>query len=147
MVVTSFAIGVLGQSVFYCGFVDGILTVLFFNLLGVLTVCFFSIFGAEYGLRSNGGFPLLVRLVGCQMVSVDLSSRKIYDICANTDSTVALFNVLACIGWSAANSIVGAQLIVAVNSDVPGAVGIVIIAICTLVITFFGYKVVHAYEF
>jgi purine-cytosine permease-like protein len=51
MVVTSFAIGVLGQSVFYCGFVDGILTVLFFNLLGVLTVCFFSIFGAEFGLR------------------------------------------------------------------------------------------------
>lgn len=55
--------------------------------------------------------------------------------------------MLACIGWSSANSIVGAQLIVAVNSDVPGAVGIVIIAICTLVITFFGYKVVHAYEF
>jgi NCS1 nucleoside transporter family len=55
--------------------------------------------------------------------------------------------VLACIGWSAANSIVGAQLINAVNSDVPGAVGIVIIAICTLFITFFGYKVVHAYEF
>lgn len=51
MVVTSFAIGVLGQSLFYCGFVDGILTVLFFNLLGVLTVCYFSIFGAEFGLR------------------------------------------------------------------------------------------------
>lgn len=51
MVVASFAIGMLGQSVFYCGFVDSILTVLFFNLLGVLTVCYFSIFGAEFGLR------------------------------------------------------------------------------------------------
>lgn len=51
MVVASFAIGVLGQSLFYVGFVDGILTVLFFNFLGASTVCFFSIFGAEFGLR------------------------------------------------------------------------------------------------
>lgn len=127
MVVTSFAIGVLGQSLFYCGFVDGILTVLFFNLLGVLTVCFFSIFGAEFGLRQ-----MVVSRFWFGWWGVKL---------------IAVFNVLACIGWSAANSIVGAQLINAVNHDVPGAVGIVIIAICTLVITFFGYKVVHAYEF
>lgn len=62
-------------------------------------------------------------------------------------STVALFNVLACIGWSAVNALVGAQLINAVNTDVPGFAGILIIAICTLLVTFFGYKVVHAYEF
>ncbi|KAL3706817.1 Purine-cytosine permease fcy21 [Talaromyces marneffei ATCC 18224] len=127
MVVTSFAIGVLGQSVFYCGFVDGILTVLFFNILGVMTVCFFSVFGAEFGLRQ-----MVVSRFWFGWWGVKL---------------IAFFNVLACIGWSSANSIVGAQLIVAVNPDVPGAVGIVIIAICTLVITFFGYKVVHAYEF
>lgn len=51
MVVASFAIGVLGKSVFDVGFVDGILTVLFFNFLGASTVCFFSIFGALFGLR------------------------------------------------------------------------------------------------
>lgn len=61
--------------------------------------------------------------------------------------TVAVFNILACIGWSSVNSIVGAQLIETVNSDVKGPVGIVIIAICTFGITTFGYKVVHAYEF
>lgn len=53
----------------------------------------------------------------------------------------------ACIGWSAVNSIVGAELIHAVNDDVPGWAGIVIIAICTFFVTLFGYKVVHAYEF
>lgn len=60
---------------------------------------------------------------------------------------VAIFNVLACIGWSSVNSIVGAQLIETVNSDVKGPAGIVIIAVCTFAITTFGYKVVHAYEF
>lgn len=42
--------------------------------------------------------------------------------------------------------IVGAQLINAVNTDVPGYVGIIIISLCTMAVTFFGYKVVHMYE-
>lgn len=61
--------------------------------------------------------------------------------------SVAVFNVLACVGWSSVNSIVGAQLINAVNNDVPGYAGIIIIALCTFLVTLFGYKVVHAYEF
>lgn len=55
--------------------------------------------------------------------------------------------MLACLGWSSVNVIVGAELIHAVNNDVPGFAGIIIIAICTLLVTFFGYKIVHAYEF
>lgn len=64
-----------------------------------------------------------------------------------TTSAVAIFNVLACIGWSSVNSIVGAQLINAVNDDVPGFAGILIIAFCTFAVCLFGYKVVHTYEF
>lgn len=60
---------------------------------------------------------------------------------------VAFLNVLACIGWSAANAIVGAQLLNAVNPAVPGYAGILVIAFCTLFITFAGYKVVHLYEY
>lgn len=60
---------------------------------------------------------------------------------------IAIFNVIACIGWSSVNSIVGAQLINTVNTDVPGWAGVLIIAFCTFGITLFGYKVVHAYEF
>jgi NCS1 nucleoside transporter family len=58
-----------------------------------------------------------------------------------------VFNVLSCIGWASANIIVGAQLINAVNPNVPGFAGILIIAFCTLLITFFGYQVIHAYEY
>ena len=59
---------------------------------------------------------------------------------------VALFNYLACLGWSSVNVIVGSQLIHAVNPDVPGWAGIIIIAAGTFFITCFGYKVVHMYE-
>ena len=51
MVVSSFAIGTLGITVFDLGFVDGLLTILFINLLGVTPVCFFSTFGPRFGLR------------------------------------------------------------------------------------------------
>lgn len=51
MVVSSFAIGVLGKALFYLGFVDAILVVLFFNLLGIVPVCYFSTFGPRFGLR------------------------------------------------------------------------------------------------
>jgi len=51
MVVSSFAIGVLGPQLFYTGFVDGLLVIIFFNLLGIFSVCLFSSFGPVFGLR------------------------------------------------------------------------------------------------
>ncbi|KAI9648696.1 Purine-cytosine permease fcy21 [Ciborinia camelliae] len=59
---------------------------------------------------------------------------------------VAILNTLACIGWSAINVIVGAQLFNAVNPAMPGWAGIIVIAVATLIVTLFGYKIVHAYE-
>jgi purine-cytosine permease-like protein len=127
LVVSSFAIGVLGQSVFFLGVTDSMLVILFFNLLGILPVCFFSTFGPRFGLRQMVLSRFWFGWWGVKLI--------------------AIFNILACVGWSAVNSIVGAQLIHAVNNDVVGAVGIIVISICTLLVTCFGYKVVHAYEF
>lgn len=127
MVVSSFAIGLLGQSLFFLGFTDACLVVLFFNLIGIIPVCYFSTFGPRFGLRQM----VLSRFwFGWWGVKI-----------------VAVFNILACLGWSSVNSIVGAQLIHAVNNDVPGWAGILIIAVCTFLVCLFGYKVVHAYEF
>lgn len=127
MVISSFAIGLLAQKLFYLGFVDAILTCLFFNLIGVIPVCYFSTFGPRFGLRQMVLSRFWFGWYGVKLI--------------------AFFNVLACIGWSSVNSIVGAQLLHAVNNDVPGWAGILIIAVGTLLVTFFGYKVVHAYEF
>jgi NCS1 nucleoside transporter family len=127
MVVSSFAIGVLGKAIFYLGVADAMLVVLFFNLIGVTPVCYFSTFGPRFGLRQMVLSRFWFGWYGVKLI--------------------AIFNALACLGWSAVNCIVGAQLINAVNHDVPGYAGILIIALCTFAVTLFGYKVVHAYEF
>ncbi len=59
---------------------------------------------------------------------------------------IAVFNILACVGWSSVNVIVGAQLFNSVNGNMPGWAGIIVIAAATFLITLFGYKIVHAYE-
>jgi NCS1 nucleoside transporter family len=127
MVVSSFAIGALAVPVFYLGFVDGLLTIFFINLLGIAPVCFFSTFGPIFGLRQMVLSRFYFGYYGVKLI--------------------AFFNVLACLGWSSVNVIVGAQLINTVNPSVPGWAGIIIIAACTFFVTLFGYKVVHLYEF
>ena len=126
MVVSSFAIGVLAIPVFALGFVDSLLAILFFNILGVVPVCFFSTFGPLFGMRQ-----MILSRYWFGYYGVKL---------------VAVFSCLACLGWSAVNVIVGSQLIHSVNSDVPGWAGIIVIAAGTFFITLFGYKVVHLYE-
>jgi purine-cytosine permease-like protein len=51
MVVSSFAIGLLAQKLFFLGFTDACLACLFFNLIGIIPVCYFSTFGPRFGLR------------------------------------------------------------------------------------------------
>ena len=53
---------------------------------------------------------------------------------------------MSCVGWSAVNAVVGAQLFQALAPRMPGWAGIVAVAASTLVVTVFGYRVVHAYE-
>jgi NCS1 nucleoside transporter family len=127
MVVSSFAIGVLGISIWELGFVDSLLTILFINILGVIPVSFFSTFGPRFGLRQMVLSRFFFGYYGVKIIAV--------------------FNILACVGWSAVNVIVGAQLLYSVQGKLPGFAGIIIIAACTFLITLFGYKVVHAYEF
>ncbi|KAI0506886.1 purine-cytosine permease [Xylaria bambusicola] len=126
MVVSSFAIGVLAIPVFNLSYLDSALTIIFVNILGVMPVCFFSTFGARFGLRQMVLSRFYFGYYGVKFV--------------------ACFNILSCIGWSAVNVIVGAQLLHAINHDVPGYAGILIIALSTLIICAFGYRLVHVYE-
>ncbi|KAL7620343.1 Purine-cytosine permease fcy21 [Parahypoxylon ruwenzoriense] len=126
MVVSSFAIGALALPVFSLGFVDSALTIIFINLLGIMPVCFFSTFGPRFGLRQMVLSRFWFGFTGVKLI--------------------AIFNILACLGWSAVNVIVGAQFFHAVNGNVPGWAGILVIAIATLIICTFGYRIVHSYE-
>jgi NCS1 nucleoside transporter family len=111
----------------------------------------------------DGSISLFFRLLWSEAQSVvphaplrhphALPGLDITDICSCLvfflSPSVAVFNILACIGWSSVNSIVGAQLLAAINPGphaLPGWAGILIIALSTLLITTFGYRLVHAYE-
>ncbi|KAI1081926.1 permease for cytosine/purines, uracil, thiamine, allantoin-domain-containing protein [Whalleya microplaca] len=126
MVVSSFAIGALALPVFELGFVDSALTIIFINFLGTMPVCFFSMFGPKFGLRQMVLSRFYFGYYGVKLI--------------------AIFNILACIGWSAVNVIVGAQLFNAINSNMPGWAGILVIALATFGICTFGYKIIHTYE-
>ncbi|GAW25482.1 putative purine-cytosine permease [Rosellinia necatrix] len=126
MVVSSFAIGALAVPVFGLGYVDSALTIIFVNILGIIPVCFFSTFGPRFGLRQMVLSRFYFGYYGVKLA--------------------ASLNILACVGWSAVNAIVGAQLINAINRDVPGYAGILVTGLSTLLICTFGYRLVHLYE-
>ena len=126
MVVTTIALGALAVPVFSLGFWDSVGAIVLFNILGTLPVAFFSTMGPKLGLR--------------QMVVSRFSFGWLGAI------IMALFNVVAAIGWSAVNSIVGGQLLTAVSGGIIALpIAVLTIAIVTTIIGIYGYKCVHGY--
>ncbi|AET39397.1 cytosine permease Ecym_4335 [Eremothecium cymbalariae DBVPG len=129
MVIAAFALGALGPAVFGLNFWMSVIATVLFTFIGLFPVAYFSIFGVEFGLR--------------QMV---LSRFLMGNVTARI---FCLINVVACIGWGAVNTIAAASLLHMVNPDgarCPPWVACFIITILTVIVTFFGYKVIHAYE-
>ncbi|OZJ05382.1 hypothetical protein BZG36_01974 [Bifiguratus adelaidae] len=126
-VIPSFGIGILGPGLFGLGLGDSLLTIILINLFATIFVALLSTFGPKLGLRQMVGSRYSWGWYGTKFV--------------------ALLNCIACIGWSAINTIAGGQILrVVANETLSNAVGIVIIAIITLVLGFAGYKYVHVYE-
>lgn len=129
MVIAAYSLGALGPLVFGLNFGTSVLVIIFFNILGLLSVAFFSVFGAEFGMR--------------QMI---LSRFLVGNITARV---FAVINVVACVGWGVVNTIVSAQLLNMINPgghQCPPWAGCLIIIGCTILVTFFGYNVIHMYE-
>lgn len=129
MVIAAFSLGVLGPVVWGLNFWGCVLAVVLFSALGVIPVAYYSVFGAELGLR--------------QMV---LSRFLLGNVTARI---FALINIIACVGWGAVNTIASAQLLHMINpggARCPPWAGCLIIVLSTILVTFFGYRVIHAYE-
>ena len=127
LVISTIALGALAIPVFGLGFWDSVAVIIIFNVLGTLPVAFFSTLGPKLGLR--------------QMTISRFSFGWVGGI------IMAIFNVAACIGWSAVNVIIGGQLIAALtNGAIPRWAGILIIAILTTLVSIYGYRYVHRYE-
>nr|ABG43010.1 cytosine permease [Nakaseomyces glabratus] len=129
MVLPALAIGGLGPLVFGLNFGVSVLTIVFFNILGLFAVAFFSVFGAKFGLR--------------QMV---LSRYLVGNITARI---FALINSVACVGWGIVNTVAASQLLNEINPgshQLPLWGGCLVIIGATILVSFFGYKVIHTYE-
>src|SRR5437660_6654641 len=114
LVISTVALGALANTLFRLGFWDSAAVIIIFNILGTLPVAFFSTLGPKLGLR--------------QMTISRFSFGWVGAI------IMAIFNVAACIGWSAVNVIVGGQLIDDLtHGAVPRWAGILVIAILTTV--------------
>src|SRR5256714_9227265 len=109
LVISTVVLGALARAPFLnLGFWDSVAAIIIFNALGVLPVAFFSTLGPKLGLR--------------QMTISRFSFGWVGGI------IMALFNVGACIGWSAVNVIVGGQLVTALsNGAIPLWASILII--------------------
>ncbi|RSH85193.1 hypothetical protein EHS25_005000 [Saitozyma podzolica] len=126
-VLPTFALGLLGPVTFYMGLGDSMLTIFFFVTGSTIIPAFMSTFGPKLGLRQMTSARYSWGWYGAKLV--------------------ALLNCIACVGWSTVNSIAGAQTLEAVaDYKISAAAGVVIIAVITLLVGLFGYKVVHKYE-
>ncbi|ABN66165.1 purine-cytosine permease [Scheffersomyces stipitis CBS 6054] len=127
LVIATFSLGTIGVTVFGLSFWTCVLVIIFFSLLGAFPVAFFSTFGPKLGLR--------------QMI---LSKFLVGDWATRIFSVI---NVVACVGWGAVNIMSSAQLLNIVNNGAcPPWAGCLILVICTILVTFFGYNVIHMYE-
>ncbi|HTI13768.1 MAG TPA: cytosine permease [Dictyobacter sp.] len=127
LVISTVALGSIAIPVFGLGFWQSVVVIVIFNILGVLPVAFFSTLGPKLGLRQMTISRFSFGWVGSMIM--------------------ALFNIAACIGWSAVNVIVGAQLITSLSKGAfPLWLSILIIAVLTTFVSLYGYRYVHRYE-
>lgn len=127
LVIATFSLGALGVTVFGLSFFQCIMVIIFFSLLGASPVAFFSIFGCRLGLRQMILSKYLLGNYGMRIF--------------------AFINMIACVGWGAVNIMASAQLLNIVNNGaLPPWAGCLILVICTILVRFFGYHVIHYYE-
>ncbi|KAF8991748.1 cytosine-purine permease [Cyathus striatus] len=125
--VLSFSAGTLGPVVYGLSVRDTCLTILFFNLLCCAPPAYLSTWGPRLGMR--------------QMI--------IARYCFGYYGVIipCALNLIGMCGFSILNCILGGQALASVNGEhLSWTVGIVIISIISLLVSFCGFKVLHWYE-
>ncbi|KAF8067891.1 cytosine-purine permease [Lyophyllum atratum] len=124
--ILSFSAGTLGPVIFGLGVQDSCLVILFFNLLCCALPAYFTTWGPKLGMR--------------QMISSRYSFGY-YGVIIP-----CVLNLIVMMGFSVLNSILGGQALASVNGRLSWTVGIVIIDVISLLISFCGYKILNWYE-
>jgi len=126
-VIPTLALGTLAQAVFNLGTWDSLVVILVFNLLAAFPAAILATLGPKTGLRQ-----------------ITLSR---FSFGWNGTKLIALLNAATCIGWSAVNVLVGAQLSQSIGiSWLTPNLTILIISLLTTIVSLYGYSYVHRYE-
>jgi purine-cytosine permease-like protein len=106
---------------------DASLTILFFSVLGAIPPAALGVLGPQTGLR--------------QMVQTRYSF-ELYLV-----EIVALLNLATNTGWTIVPAIVSGQTLAAVSDgSLSWTLGIVIISLASMTVSFMGYEAVHRYQ-
>ncbi|KAJ3018875.1 hypothetical protein HKX48_002581 [Thoreauomyces humboldtii] len=124
-VLTTIPIGIL-QMYFSQSLASAWGTIVGFTALGCLFVACISILGPLTGMRTM----VIARYSG------GLAGGFVF----------AILNIVTQIGFSVTCVILGGNMLNAVSDKIPVVVGVILVAVATLMITFFGIKVVHIWE-
>ncbi|KZT39929.1 hypothetical protein SISSUDRAFT_1044887 [Sistotremastrum suecicum HHB10207 ss-3] len=126
-VLTTVPIGVLAQQFFTLTLPHAIAVILCFGALGAAGTAFIATLGPQTGLRT--------------MIIARYSSGYV------GGTIYSILNILTQLGFSTTCVILGGQTLASVNpGTLPLVVGIIIVAICSLIPCFVGYNLVHVYE-
>ncbi|KAI0072095.1 NCS cytosine-purine permease [Panus rudis PR-1116 ss-1] len=125
--ILSFSAGTLGPVVFGLGLRDSCLVILFFNLLCSIPPSYLTTWGPKLGLRQMCQARYSFGYFGVVFASV--------------------LNLASMMGFTILNCILGGQTVSSVSGgSLSWSVGIVIIAVVSLLISFCGYRVLNWYE-
>ncbi|KAH9174775.1 NCS cytosine-purine permease [Lactarius sanguifluus] len=123
--ILSFSSGTLGPVAFKLGLRDSCLVILFFNLLFAIPPAYFSTWGPKLGLRQLCSTRYTFGYYGVMVPS--------------------MLSVIGFIGFAVLSCIVGGQALASVG-NVSWTVGIVVISVISLFISFCGLKVLSWFE-
>lgn len=120
--------GMVGTLSFGLGLRDASLIILFFTLLSTIPVAYMCTWGPKTGMR--------------QLIQARFVYGKYFI------SIFILLNLATLTGFSIVDSIIGGQALSAVSdgTTINATVGIVIIALLSLLVSFCGFKILHVYE-
>lgn len=125
-VLTTVPIGALAQAYFTLTLPHAIGVIMGFAAIGCLLPAFIATLGPQTGLRT--------------MVIARYSSGYV------GGAIFSFLNILTEMGFSVTCVILGGLTLSSINDTLPLTAAIIIVSVCTLIICFFGYNVLHVYE-
>lgn len=131
--ILAFSTGSLGPAIFALGLKESLLVIFFINMLSAMLPAYFSTFGPRLGMR--------------QMIVARYSFGYYGSIIPS------VLNLITFMGFLILNLILGGETLAAVSGYEAGHagglswdVGIAIVGVIALLVTFCGYKVLYTYE-